>query len=144
MGKCTEGIECKEPVEYTRNIYVNDRIAGIARESTLVYSPGIVRVRMIWVGTGRQSGSCRPAGRGKGEVLVYIFSGKHIVANNRNRDRNLRTATVPANGSRNRNRDGRPKRLFEARRGEARRGEARRVLVASREGTRGNPRSRKP
>ena len=35
MGKCTEGIECKEPVDYARNIYGHDRIAGIARENTL-------------------------------------------------------------------------------------------------------------
>ena len=33
MGKCKEGIECKEPVEYARNIYGHDRIAGIAREN---------------------------------------------------------------------------------------------------------------
>ena len=89
MGKCPEGIECKEPVEYERkkgnvqcidsatcsqsqtvcfqeHMYGHDRIAGIAHENTLTNIPGIVRVNMIWVGTGRQSGSCRPAGRGEG------------------------------------------------------------------------------
>ena len=66
-----------------------------------MYSLGIilVRVRMTWVGTGRQlqDPAGRP-GRGKGEVLVYIsgkrqalslslslsLSGKRISTHNRN------------------------------------------------------------
>ena len=69
MGKCTEGIECKEPVEYARNIYGHDRVAGIARENILVDSPRIVRVSMMnwWAVAGSQDPAGRPGG-GKGEV----------------------------------------------------------------------------